>query len=61
MKLSTEQESRLDTDIQKARAILHCMAIALAGGVQKVDVVSLTDAALDYVKDADDIMQEAEN
>ena len=56
MKLTTDQECRLDTDIQKARAILHCMAIALAGGVEKVDVVSLTDVALDYVKDADDIM-----
>lgn len=61
MNLTEEQNTRLDFDIQKARAILDCMAIALAGGSENIDVVSLVDAARDYVKDADNIMQEAEN
>ncbi len=60
MNLTEEQNTRLDFDIQKARAILDCMAIALAGGSENIDVVSLVDAARDYVKDADNIMQEAD-
>lgn len=60
MNLTKEQENRLDFDVMKARAILQSMSTLLSTG-EDIDVVSLTDAALDYVNHAHEIMHTPSN
>lgn len=60
MNLTKEQENRLDFDVMKARAILQSMSTLLLTG-EDIDVVSLTDAALDYVNHVHEIMHKPSN